>query len=704
MRCRWSIGSDIAAREVRQLSGIGPFRLGRRIVALTAVYAFLLLISSATAEETAYSDSGDEGRNERLRNQEPKSAPQAQALGKDISGVFVNASATNSGYSPSFVMRGFPSGLTLFDGAAHGFTSQDVDLSTVDHIEFYKGPSAMLFGKAPGGYGGAANYITKSPMEESFSNVASTIGAFDVRRVTIDVNRPLNDAKNILFRLTGAAQMNGSFVDFVRSRGFDIAPRLTFIADNGDRWSLRAEHNASRLIYRDGVPASPIFLHVRREFYAGVPANEHETPFYDDFAAAYEHIFNKDWRVSVNIDYYLRTTRYGWFTEWGYDGFQSITFGQPVRTHYSIRNFDGQLKLNGRLDTGFLQHSLFLGLEHWDYFFGHDERIARASLLPVNIFTPVYPPGVDYSDAFWANGMARAWSQSVYAQDMIDLSPQWRILIGGRYDLLAQRERVFDPFGALSGEATASLSKGIRGYFSPRGGILFLPSRDTQLFAAFGQSLIPNTSVRLQNGETPAPQQDLQYEIGVKREFLDRKLSLELGLFDVTRNHVAIPNPTNPSGFYSLVTGQQHSHGVEVNLGGEILPNLHVNGVATFLHALVTKDSNIPSQKGSDLLGAPRRVYSVSAKYVIDAGDLKGLELGGSYYYASRAQATMPNTYGFVLAPQQMLGVSASYNVTDRLKVEASATNLTNRPNFTSNGALFHGEPRGFGVSLSYKY
>ena len=58
------------------------------------------------------------------------------------------------------------------------------------------------------------------------------------------------------------------------------------------------------------------------------------------------------------------------------------------------------------------------------------------------------------------------------------------MLVGGRYDLLAQRERVFDPFGALAGEPTASLSKGIKGYFSPRAGILFRPFDDTQLFAA----------------------------------------------------------------------------------------------------------------------------------------------------------------------------------------------------------------------------
>lgn len=77
------------------------------------------------------------------------------------SGVYVNAPAANIAYSLSFVMRGFPAGVTLFDGASHGFTAQDVDLSTIDQVEFYKGPSAMLFVKALGGYGGA-DYIRKA--------------------------------------------------------------------------------------------------------------------------------------------------------------------------------------------------------------------------------------------------------------------------------------------------------------------------------------------------------------------------------------------------------------------------------------------------------------------------------------------------------------------------------------------------------------
>jgi len=661
--------------------------------------------SGATEPNEEQSEERNKERNrEHSQVEQRADAPNAQTLGRDQSGVYVNAPATNSAFSPSFVMRGFPSGLTLFDGASHGFTAQDVDLSTVDHVEFYKGPSAMLFGKALGGYGGAADYIRKAPVEERFARAVATKASFDVTRFTADVNTPLNDDKSLLFRMTGSAQSLGSFVDFTRTRSFDIAPMLAFTADNGDRVSLRAEHNGARLVWRDGLPADPVFLHVPKEFYAGLPANEHETPFLDDFTLRYEHAFNADWKVAAVVDYFLYADRWGWFTGWGYDGFQSVVLGNPVRARAANRSFDAQLRLNGRFDTGFLSHAVFLGLEHWDFYFGYNNDVARYEAAPLNIFFPVYSPGVSYAGAYWSNGVARAISRSVYGQDLIDLNENWRILIGGRYDLLAQRERVFDPLGALAGEPTSSLSKGTKGYFSPRAGILYRPDDETQLFAAYGKSLIPNTGVRIQSGEAPPPQQDTQYELGFRREFLDRRMSFEVGLFDITRDNVAIPNPANPSGFYSVVTGRQHSHGIEVNLGGEILPNLKIHGAATFLHALVSKDDNVPSQQGSDLLGAPRRVYSFNANYTFDSGDLKGLELGASYYYASRLEATLPNTYGFTLAPQQMLGASLGYNFTDNLKFELNAANLTNQSNWTSNGALYHGEPTTIAVSLNYKY
>ena len=74
----------------------------------------------------------------------------------------------------------------------------------------------MLFGKALGGYGGAANYIRKAPKAEMFGEARGTSGAFGVNRVTVDLNGPLTQDKSLFFRVTGSAQTTGSFVNFVR--------------------------------------------------------------------------------------------------------------------------------------------------------------------------------------------------------------------------------------------------------------------------------------------------------------------------------------------------------------------------------------------------------------------------------------------------------------------------------------------------------
>ena len=201
--------------------------------------------------------------------------PRAQDLGKNVTGVFVRGPATDAGYSPSFVVRGFPGGLSLIDGAAHGFTSPSIDISGIENVEFYRGPSAMLFGNALGGYGGSVNYVSKKPTDEIFWRGSAAIGGFGLYRTTFDVNTPLTDDKSILLRLTGAAQSQGSFVDFVNSSGFNITPALTRTLDNGDKLSFRGSYNFNNSVSRDGLPASPIFLHLNREFYPGDPENEH---------------------------------------------------------------------------------------------------------------------------------------------------------------------------------------------------------------------------------------------------------------------------------------------------------------------------------------------------------------------------------------------------------------------------------------------
>lgn len=144
----------------------------------------------------------------------------------------------------------------------------------------------------PEGYGGAANDIAKKPERDTFPRGAATIGGFGVYHKTIDVDRPLNDDKSLLFRLTGAARHVGNFVDFVSSRSVDIAPALLWTFDNGDLLSFRGNYDAETYVDKYGLPASPVFLHLKREFNPGDPANLRGNFRQYVLKLKYEHAFD----------------------------------------------------------------------------------------------------------------------------------------------------------------------------------------------------------------------------------------------------------------------------------------------------------------------------------------------------------------------------------------------------------------------------
>jgi iron complex outermembrane receptor protein len=669
----------------------------------------LALTCSAAAQETLATGYSPQPLQE-LAGPVPQAgnAQSAQDLGKNVTGVFVPVPVGLDGYAPEFIFRGFPNGgLALRDGAARGFLSGDIELAGIERTEFVKGVASLLYGTITSASGAAANYITKKPESDFFLRGDATIGSYDFYRGAFDLNTPLNDNKNVLLRLNVAAQNKGSFIDFVHSNSLYANPVLSITFDNGDRLSFRGEYGVGASLANYGLPPylpSPIFLRLAPNFYSAVPANEYGRATQYDGSLTYQHDFNSDWSANVLADYLGAFQTFGWMTNWQYDGLRSIDLGYGARTHAFLKNFDLQASLKGKIDTGILTHNVFLGYERWSYYTRHRDRLTAYPLGLLDIFAPIYPSFVSYAFARPADGNDSGWTNSAFAQDAIDIGPQWRVLIGGRYDYLASYQTIDDPMGALTGTPGSTAGKGFKPNFSPRGGVLYRPTDDTSIHFGYARSFIPNLGVRLAGGKLAPPEEDTLYEIGVRQSLFDKKVDLDLGVFDVTRNHVPAPDPFNPTGFYSVVTGQQHSHGVEANANFQLLRNLRVGVAATILHALVTKDSNTPSQKGSDLLGAPRRVFNISATYSFDMSPLQGLELGASFYYASETQATLPNTRGFTVAPLKMLSVSASYKLSDHLSFSLRGSNLTNSKNFVANGVLEHGEPRTISASLSYRY
>ena len=661
--------------------------------------------------------------------------PQLQVydLANNVSGVFGDPQGGGGGVqnAPLFQIRGFGTGgRILLDGIERDYSGTGMDLADVDHVEFAKGPSSTLFGAVGSGYGGIVNFATKKPTDKFFAIIGEGVGSFAFHRTTIDVNTPLREDKRILFRLNAALEERGSVRHYEYHDGIFVAPALTLIFDNGDTFSFHGQYGVNHDRAAPGVPIFPIFQFLPRErYFSDIRANQNNT--LANATLKYEHKFDENWNVVATADYF----RYGAVypaSFAGYDGDSTYFLGTAGFLGAAKSDaLSGQLDLNGKFETFGVKHNILLGLYRKNNWGSHHTAIAPALFDPatpmqsINIFNPVYPATACFfplpACGPAATGAIKnwGWQEAVYGQDLFEITHQIKLLLGGRYDKAKTWSLTEDPLNLAGGTAWSPAQK--YNYFSPHAGVVYQPLEDTSIFGGWGRSFNQNGNVR--PGQPAPPEYAEQIDVGIKQEFLGGKVRLGATAFDITRKNVLAPDPADLTGQNFVLVGQYHSHGLEFDLGGEILPDLRVDAAATFMHGDVAKDTRQPSWEGSELAYSPRRFYNLSGVYRFRDGVLQGLEFGAKFYYAGKMPALFPNNpqasytalqngglnapsqYPFTMAPIYSFGLVSSYEVTKNLKVQVNADNLFDRSNWkSSGGSMLHGTPRSIFANITYKF
>ncbi|MFQ4143485.1 TonB-dependent siderophore receptor [Chlorogloeopsis sp. ULAP02] len=156
--------------------------------------------------------------------------------------------------------------------------------------------------------------------------------------------------------------------------------------------------------------------------------------------------------------------------------------------------------------------------------------------LSIDIFNPVYNFSPIYEDEPFNDGFAKAHTVGVYLQDQIALLDNLKLLIGGRFDSYNYESKFNEP--SLNSISEAS-------QFSPRVGIVYQPIEPISLYASFSQSFSPQFG-RNRSGSPFKPEQGTQYEVGIKGDFLDNRLSTTLAAYQITKTNVLTEDPNDP--------------------------------------------------------------------------------------------------------------------------------------------------------------
>ncbi|MGB7412914.1 MAG: TonB-dependent siderophore receptor [Thermosynechococcaceae cyanobacterium] len=615
----------------------------------------------------------------------------ATELGKALEtagGVVEAGGRGTSVFGPNLLIRGFPVSNGFFRDGIPAFSLSPLSTNDIERVEVLKGPASVLFGQ--GEPGGIINLVSKRPLEEPFYEISGTIGSFDTYSGAVDLSGPLNESKSVKYRLNLSYENYGSFRDFVDGERLIISPIVTWEIGPQTSLDFFGQYAYNRETIDDGIPAvGNGIADVPRSRFLGEDFGEFSQ---NEFKLGYrfKHDFSEDWSVRHSLQYLQYEPRR--FASL-FDSFDEAT-GDLQRLEYfaggTYRRLFTNAEVTGRFKTGPIKHQVLVGVEY-----RHDAENPEFQFddlyTLINVFNPVYT-GVPYAKAPTFFRDDNQDTVSLYFQDQIEIIPQLKILAGLRYDYVDQ----FRTEQELGGPRAEFVQRDSA--FTPRFGVVYQPIKPISLYASYTTSFNPSFGAsRNADDSTFEPETGRQFEVGVKAD-LSNRLSLTLAAFDIRRQNVTTDDPNNP--LFSIQTGEVASRGIELNVGGEILPGWNLTGAYTYLDAFVSQDNITPV--GNRLANVPENQLSLWTTYEIQQGNLKGLGAGLGIFYVDARQGDLENTFTL---PSYFRTDAALFYKRDNWRVQLNFENLFNTEYFTSTnfGSRLGANPGApFGVSASF--
>lgn len=583
-----------------------------------------------------------------------------------------------AGTSDQIGIRGF-SGGGLFGGniLVDGFKDARGGIretANVERIEVLKGPASVLYGGVEPG--GVINLVTKQPLKDPYYNAELSLGSFYTFRPSIDFSGSLNPDRTLSYRLNAVYENSDGFRDFNQNvQRFFVSPSLRWELGKATNLTFQFDYlNDERPFDRGFLAFGNGILDIPLERFLGEPDDVRRVEEIG-FSYRLEHNFNENWKIRNAFRYASSDT----------SDYRAEPLDFDETTGILSRNFRSnddyqetytlQTDLVGKFATGSINHTLLFGVDLVRATSGGTQKRLPAGLTPdINVFNPVYNliprPGLEELTVVVRNNQDTSDGLGVFLQDQIAFTDNFKLVVGGRLDIVDQNRRSF-----LDGSESNQYDTA----FTPRLGIVYQPIEPISLYASYSQSFQPNSGTRTDNSFLE-PERGTQYEVGVKGEFLDGRLAATLAAYHITKSNIATTDPNDPDS--SIPIGEQRNQGIELNVTGEISPGWNVIASYSYIDAEITENND--GLAGNRPPNVPFNTASLWTTYELQRGDLQGLGFGVGLFYVGDRQGDTENTY---IIPSYLRTDAAIYYQRDNWRAGINIQNLFNEKYF--QGANF---------------
>ena len=176
-----------------------------------------------------------------------------------------------------------------------------------------------------------------------------------------------------------------------------------------------------------------------------------------------------------------------------------------------------------------------------------------------------------------------AQALGLYAQDLVQMAPSWKLLGGLRYDKF--KGRYDQPATtAANGTVTPAVTRQRSdGLWSKRVGVLFQPSPASSFHASWGTSFNTSGDTYQYDNQTEntGPEGSVNLELGAKLDSADGNFTSRVALFRSTKLNERNRDPDSAA-TQNLLSGKRHSAGIELDITGRITKVWEVYGSYAF--------------------------------------------------------------------------------------------------------------------------
>jgi iron complex outermembrane recepter protein len=643
------------------------------------------------------------------------------------------AIAGNVPGNPAVVsMRGFAGNTVsiLQDGvrvSSSTVVQRDTGTWHFDRIEVIKGPASVLFGE--GALGGVINKVTRKPaFDGNHIEGLLSAGSFNTVSAAAGVNLQLSET--LALRADASNLHSDSLYDVEdnQTRSTGLTASLAFKPSSTLSILVAVDHYSDHYASAyQGAPLLPLAYArdpsdavsgtsglvldkaLRRKNYT--PKGGYSAADDTTIRSRIDWSLGGGWALATDLLWYTADRA---FVNNGTRNFVAPSAAFPngsfqrglTRFYHDHQFWNARMALSNQGTIAGIRNRFTIGAEYNHTDLASLRETSSNSLVPaVDPFDPVvgsFPTDGTLYRSSNVNFDSKLKTVSLFAENALNLTPQWLLVAGLRYDHIDLDRSVTD---FLTTPNSVTAANPVYQPFSWRAGTSYAVTKGLTLYGQYTTAVSPvssillmplaNTRFELTTGHS--------YEGGFKLTAFDRRVTLTAAAYRIVQENILTRDPADP--LLTVQGGTQSSQGFEFSLGAAVTDQLSLGGSVGYSDAKYEEliEAGGIDRSGNRPVNVPSTTAAANIAYTLPGVPvtLSGFARHVSGFYTDTANSiyvegrtTFDAAIAWKAAPQLTLALRGR-NLTDAFYGEYSGYGATD---------IYVGAPRSFEVSLATRF